>query len=159
MAISIDCPNCHKRLDVLGDHCTHCGLALPPGVAYALASTLGGLPTAGAHGLAAATPASFSPANPLATLYPAEERQRPPDAHSPLRPWLAALLSGVCGLGQLYNGQISKGLALFIGGGIAVLAWPWLLGKIAAGLLWVYAISDAYLVARRMLPPLGPPRR
>lgn len=153
MAISIDCPHCHRRLEVPGDHCLQCGLALPPGVVYALATILGGTPAAGAHGLRTATPATFAPANPLATLYPPEARQTPPGQHSALRPWLAALLSCVCGLGQLYNGQVSKGVMLLIGGGIAVYAWPWFPGKIAAGLLWVYAISDAYLAARQTRTP------
>lgn len=147
MAIYIHCPHCHKRLEVPGDHCTHCGFALPPGVALALSASLGG---AGSAGIATAP--SFPAANPLATLYPAATQHTPPPHHSALRPWLAAALSLIWGLGQLYNGQLYKGVALLLGGSVALLAWPWLLGQIAAGLLWCYAISDAYLVARRTLP-------
>jgi TM2 domain-containing membrane protein YozV len=62
-------------------------------------------------------------------------------------------LSLICGLGQLYNGQIAKGVVLLICGIAAVLAWQFLLGKILALILWLYAIGDAYLVARRALPP------
>jgi TM2 domain-containing membrane protein YozV len=61
-------------------------------------------------------------------------------------------LSLVCGLGQLYNGQIVKGVVLLICGIVAAVAWPFLLGKMLALILWLYAISDAYLVARRTLP-------
>jgi TM2 domain-containing membrane protein YozV len=67
-------------------------------------------------------------------------------------------LSLICGLGQLYNGQIVKGVVLLICGTVAALAWQFLLGKMLALILWLYAISDAYLVARRSLP-LGPQRQ
>jgi TM2 domain-containing membrane protein YozV len=61
-------------------------------------------------------------------------------------------LSLICGLGQLYNGQIVKGVVLLICGIVAVVAWQFLPGKMLALILWLYAISDAYLVARRSLP-------
>jgi len=60
-------------------------------------------------------------------------------------------LSLICGLGQLYNGQVVKGLVLLICGIVAVVAWQFLPGKLFALILWLYAISDAYLVARRTL--------
>ena len=82
----------------------------------------------------------------------------PPAHHSALRPWLAATLSLICGLGQLYNGQIVKGVVLLICGIAAVAAWQFLLGKMLVLFLWLYAISDAYLVARRTLPR-GPQRQ
>jgi len=67
-------------------------------------------------------------------------------------------LSLICGLGQLYNGQIVKGVVLLICGIAAAVAWPFLLGKMLALILWLYAISDAYLVARRTLS-MGPQRQ
>jgi TM2 domain-containing membrane protein YozV len=67
-----------------------------------------------------------------------------------LRPWLAAALSLICGLGQLYNGQVVKGLVLMLLGAAAILCFPWLAGKIAISLLWGFAIVDAFRVARRM---------
>jgi TM2 domain-containing membrane protein YozV len=66
-------------------------------------------------------------------------------------------LSLICGLGQLYNGQIVKGVVLLICGIVAVVTWQFLPGKMLALILWLYAISDAYLVARRALP-MGPQR-
>ena len=150
MAIYIHCPHCHERLEALEHHCTHCGIALPPGVVYALSSALGGSSSTSPHGLPGTTPSYLTSANALATLYPANEHPTPPSHSSALRPWLAATLSLICGLGQLYNGQILKGVALLLGGLTAVLAWPFLVGKIAAGVLWLYAISDAYLVARHV---------
>jgi len=67
-------------------------------------------------------------------------------------------LSLICGLGQLYNGQIVKGVVLLACGIAAAAAWPFLLGKMLALILWLYAISDAYLVARRTLL-MGPQRQ
>jgi TM2 domain-containing membrane protein YozV len=72
--------------------------------------------------------------------------------HGPLRPWLAATLSLFCGLGQLYNGQVVKGIVLLVLGAAALLSLQLSLGKIMVPLLWMYAIVDAYMVARRTGP-------
>jgi TM2 domain-containing membrane protein YozV len=133
-------------------HCTHCGMALPPGVFYALAAALGVTPPPPPGLTVGAIPPHVSPTPPSPALSTAEERHTSPAPHSALRPWLAATLSLICGLGQLYNGQIVKGVVLLIGGIAAVAAWQLLLGKILALILWPYAIGDAYLVARRALP-------
>jgi TM2 domain-containing membrane protein YozV len=158
MAIYIHCPHCHERLTEMHHHCTHCGSALPPGVLYALAAALGTPPATTPAFAAGAIPTHVSPASSLTALYTAEEHGTPPAHHSTLRPWLAAILSLICGLGQLYNGQIVKGVVLLGCGIVAVAAWPFFLGKILASCLWLYAISDAYLVARRTLP-LRPQRQ
>ena len=152
MAIYIHCPNCHERLTEMHHHCTHCGLALPPGVLYALASALGDTPPPAPGLTGGAIPSHVSQTPALSALYGAEEHTVPPAHHSALRPWLAAILSLICGLGQLYNGQIVKGVVLLVCGIAVVASWPFLLGKVLALILWLYAISDAYLVARRTLP-------
>jgi TM2 domain-containing membrane protein YozV len=131
-------------------HCASCGIALPPGVVYALSVIHGSVSTAFPNVTPGTMPSHFTPTNALETLYSAAERRTSPGQQSALRPWLAATLSLICGLGQLYNGQIIKGVALLIGGIAVVLVWPLLVGKIAAGVLWLYAISDAYLVARHL---------
>ena len=148
MAIYIHCPNCNERLAAMHHNCAHCGSALPQGVLYALASALGVTPVP-SPGFGAIPP-HVSPTPSLAALYAAVEHSTA--HHSALRPWLAATLSLICGLGQLYNGQIMKGMVLLICGIAAVVAWQFLLGKILAPFLWLYAISDAYLVARRTIP-------
>lgn len=133
------------------EDCTHCGAVLPPGVFYALSAALGKPATAPirptgsvpTHVLQApaVTPATSPPALPS-----------PPIQHSALRPWLAAALSLICGLGQLYNGQVVKGLILMLLGTAALLSLPLSLGKIMTPLLWMYAIVDAYMVAQRTSP-------
>ena len=158
MAIYIHCPNCHERLTEMHHHCTHCGMALPPGVLYALASALGVTPPPSPGLRIGAIPPHVSPTPSVSAFSTAEERHTSPAHHSVLRPWLAATLSLICGLGQLYNGQIVKGVVLLICGIAAVVAWQFLLGKMLVLILWLYAISDAYLVARRTLP-IGPQRQ
>ena len=157
MAIYIHCPHCNERLEAMHQNCTHCGTALPPGVLYALSSALGVTPPSSSGSSVSGLLPHMSPT--LSALSTAEERQTPPAHHSALRPWLAATLSLICGLGQLYNGQLAKGIVLLICGVAAVLVWQFLLGKVLAPLLWLYAISDAYLVARRTIPraPLRQP--
>jgi TM2 domain-containing membrane protein YozV len=133
-------------------------MALPPGVLYALASALGVTPPPTPGLPVGAIPPHVSPTPSLSVSSTTEERHTSPAHHSALRPWLAATLSLICGLGQLYNGQIVKGVILLICGTVAVVAWQFLLGKMLALILWLYAISDAYLVARRTLP-IGPQRQ
>jgi TM2 domain-containing membrane protein YozV len=151
MAIYIHCPHCNERLEEMSSHCIHCGIALPAGVLYALSSALGVTPPPSPGFSGSGLPTHISPTFSSSTLYPAEEHQTSPASHSALRPWLAATLSLVCGLGQLYNGQLLKGMVLLICGIAAVVAWQFLLGKMLAPFLWLYAISDAYLVARRTI--------
>src|SRR5437870_5308573 len=95
MAIYIHCPNCHERLTEMHHHCTHCGMALPPGVLYALASALGVTPPPAPDLTVGAIPPHVSPPSSMFALSTAEERHTAPH-HSALRPWLAATLSLIC---------------------------------------------------------------
>lgn len=66
-------------------------------------------------------------------------------------PGLAAVLSFFWpGLGQIYNGQISKGL-LFV---VLAVVFGWLMmvviGFLLYPVLWVYGIYDAYRTAERI---------
>src|SRR5262245_24263211 len=134
MAIYIYCPHCNERLEEMHHNCAHCGIALPPGVLYALSSALGVTPPPSPSVSISGLPSHMSPT--LSVLYTTGKRQTPPAHHGALRPWLAATLSLVCGLGQLYNGQLVKGIVLLICGIAAVVAWQFLLGKILVPFLW-----------------------
>jgi len=77
------------------------------------------------------------------------------------RPLLAALLSALlCGLGQIYDGRILRGIVL-----MALMLILWALGgllgaltfglgmlpfAIAAGALWIFGVVDAYAGSRRI---------
>jgi TM2 domain-containing membrane protein YozV len=66
-------------------------------------------------------------------------------------PGLAAVLSFlVCGLGQIYNGQIVKGIGLFVAAGISGLLCTVVIGFILLPAVWLYGIYDAYKTAERI---------
>ena len=151
MTIYVHCPQCHTRLEVLHQACPHCGAGLPPGVLSALEAALGHTsPLPSSPHVSGWRPDRLrSSATPSATVRPGSLLSSP---HSALRPWLAAMLSLVCGLGQLYNGQGFKGLLLLLGGAAsvaAILLWQSAAAMVVAAVLWLYAIVDAYLVARQ----------
>ena len=142
MAIYVHCPHCHEQLADVAETCPHCGAALPIGVMQALSSA------SGVHG-----------SQPLFTgpeRMPTHVTQVSPRTyvahHSAWRPWLAAGLSVVSGLGQFYNGQVVKGLALSCGA-VAIAAAITLLqstlAMVIAPLWWGFGVIDAYRVALR----------
>jgi len=66
-------------------------------------------------------------------------------------PGLAALASFIwCGAGQVYNGQILKGIVLLIAYVISILLIFVLIGLITTPLLWIYGIYDAYKTAEKI---------
>lgn len=66
-------------------------------------------------------------------------------------PGLAAVLSFlVVGLGQIYNGQIAKGLLLLVGAIISGVLMLVLIGFVFWFIIWIYAIYDAYNTAKRI---------
>jgi TM2 domain-containing membrane protein YozV len=59
-------------------------------------------------------------------------------------PGIALLLSLlICGVGQMYNGQVGKGILMLIG---FVLLWAVLLGWV----VWIWSMVDAYSTAKEM---------
>jgi TM2 domain-containing membrane protein YozV len=66
-------------------------------------------------------------------------------------PGLAAVLSFlIVGLGQIYNGQIGKGLLLLVAAIISGVLWLIYIGIIFSIIIWIYAIYDAYNTAKRI---------
>lgn len=66
-------------------------------------------------------------------------------------PGIAAVLSFIhAGLGQIYNGQITKGLVLVFVQLMNYLLMFVLIGFVTAPILWIYSIYDAYRTAERM---------
>jgi TM2 domain-containing membrane protein YozV len=64
---------------------------------------------------------------------------------------LAAVLSFLfVGLGQIYNGQIGKGILFIVLGVIFVFTMLFLIGFILYPLFWIYNIYDAYNTARQI---------
>src|SRR5262245_58522603 len=152
MAIHIHCPSCHERLEEIHQDCTHCGVELPIGVLYALSAALGKTPMPTPLAVHGRPPGHLTQAPPPAPRLAAVQEQSPVH-NSKWRPWFAMALSLLCGLGQLYNGQYTKGLVLLVLGVLAVVGWQFLPVKILAPVIWIYAMVDAYLVARRTSGP------
>lgn len=66
-------------------------------------------------------------------------------------PGVAAVLSFFyCGLGQIYNGQILKGILMFVTYSISILLMYVLIGFITTPILWIWGMYDAYRKAERM---------
>jgi TM2 domain-containing membrane protein YozV len=64
---------------------------------------------------------------------------------------LAAVLSFfISGLGQIYNGQILKGLVIIVVQIINAALTTILIGWIPLAIVWVWAIIDAYREAERI---------
>ena len=65
-------------------------------------------------------------------------------------PGIAALLSFfIVGAGQLYNGEVAKGIILFILAGISGILMLVLIGFITTPIIWLYGIYDAYNTAQK----------
>jgi len=66
-------------------------------------------------------------------------------------PGIAAIASFFfTGLGQIYNGEIGKGIMFMIIGGVFLLLMFVLIGLILYPLFWIYNIYDAYKTAERI---------
>ncbi len=72
---------------------------------------------------------------------------------------LAAVLSFfISGLGQIYNGQILKGLIIIVVQVINGALTTILIGWIPLAIVWVWAIIDAYREAEEINARYGSPR-
>jgi TM2 domain-containing membrane protein YozV len=66
-------------------------------------------------------------------------------------PGVAAVLSFFyCGLGQIYNGQILKGVLMFAAYSVSIILMYVLVGFITTPILWIWGIYDAYKTAERI---------
>ncbi|MGB9762416.1 MAG: zinc-ribbon domain-containing protein [Minisyncoccia bacterium] len=64
---------------------------------------------------------------------------------------LAALLSALwVGVGQIYNGQIGKGVIFMILSGISILLISVIIGWLTTPILWLIGIIDAYNSAKKI---------
>lgn len=64
---------------------------------------------------------------------------------------LAAVLSFFyCGLGQIYNGQLGKGIGMGVAYIISIAAMFIIIGFITTPVLWIWGMVDAYKTAERI---------
>jgi|AntDeeMinimDraft_5_1070356.scaffolds.fasta_scaffold05115_3 TM2 domain-containing membrane protein YozV len=78
-------------------------------------------------------------------------RQRPPPSTGQTKsPGIAALASAVwTGAGQIYNGEIGKGIVLMVLMFVSALSMIVVIGFLTTPLIWGYSIYDAYRTAER----------
>lgn len=66
-------------------------------------------------------------------------------------PGAAAVLSAFwVGLGQIYNGEIVKGIILMVAYTISVLLIYLIIGIVTTPILWIFGIYDAYNTAKKI---------
>jgi TM2 domain-containing membrane protein YozV len=66
-------------------------------------------------------------------------------------PGVAAVLSFFyCGLGQIYNGQILKGVLMLVAYSISIVLMYVLIGFITTPILWIWGMYDAYRKAEKI---------
>jgi len=134
------CPNCGKPVEGSPAFCPSCGRPI--------------------QGTASATLQAFCPhcgssVDLAAEICPkcgVRIKQPPrPEFVERKNPGLAAVLSFLfTGLGQIYNGQIGKGIAFVILGFVLVVTIIFLIGLILYPVFWIYNIYDAYNTAKQI---------
>jgi len=78
-------------------------------------------------------------------------QQNPPPPVFYKNPGLSAVFSFFwMGLGQIYNGQISKGIAFIVLYSISWLLIFLVIGLLTTPILWIYGMYDAYKSAERI---------
>ena len=66
-------------------------------------------------------------------------------------PGIGAVLSFFwMGLGQIYNGQIAKGIAFMVAYAVSWLLMLVVIGLITTPILWIYGMYDAYKSAEKI---------
>jgi TM2 domain-containing membrane protein YozV len=66
-------------------------------------------------------------------------------------PGLAAVLSALwSGLGQIYNGEIGKGVGIAICYVISILLIGAIIGIVSTPIIWIWGMVDAYRTAERL---------
>ncbi|WP_084675061.1 zinc ribbon domain-containing protein [Hippea jasoniae] len=75
-----------------------------------------------------------------------------PSSNSPAKnPGLAAVLSFLfTGLGQIYNGQIGKGIIFIVMYSISIALMFVVVGFVTTPILWIWGMVDAYKTAERI---------
>jgi TM2 domain-containing membrane protein YozV/RNA polymerase subunit RPABC4/transcription elongation factor Spt4 len=120
------CPSCGKSIQwattpIPQAFCPHCGAAVDPAAEIC--------PKCGVRIKQAPQPAVIDRKN----------------------PGIAAVLSFLfTGLGQIYNGQIGKGIIFVVVGIVCLILVVVLIGIILYPLFWIYNIYDAYTSAKKI---------
>jgi TM2 domain-containing membrane protein YozV len=121
------CSGCGRQMDAGQQFCASCGLKNPAIQSTSVVSSPG----------TAVAGAGVAPARQIIVV-------------SEKSPGLAAVLSFFwAGLGQIYNGEISKGIVLIIAYAISCGLMALAVGFFTTPVLWIYGMVDAYRTAEK----------
>jgi TM2 domain-containing membrane protein YozV len=121
------CSGCGHQMDPGQQFCPGCGLKNPAVQPTSMVSS-GGMGVAGT---------GVAPAQQIIVV--AEKS-----------PGLAAVLSFFwAGLGQIYNGEITKGIVLMVAYVVSCVLIALVIGFITTPILWIYGMVDAYRTAEK----------
>jgi TM2 domain-containing membrane protein YozV len=120
------CSACGRQMDAGQQFCAGCGTSNPAIQPTSMAATAG----------TAVAPAQI-PAQQIIIV-------------SEKSPGLAAVLSFFwAGLGQIYNGEIGKGILMMVAYVISCVMMGIVIGFITTPILWIYGMVDAYKTAEK----------
>ncbi len=75
-------------------------------------------------------------------------------------PGLALVLSLLwCGVGQIYNGQVGKGVMMLFAYGFSLVLIIVLIGLLTTPALWIYGMVDAYRTAEKINQTIVGPQK
>jgi len=124
------CSTCGAQAEPLAQHCGGCGTAMS---------------TVAAAGVAAAPAYAPLMSQPQTIVI-----------RSGKSAGLAAVLSFFwCGLGQIYNGEIGKGIAFIALYVVSIVLMFVLIGFLTTPILWIWGMVDAYRTAERLNQQAG----
>jgi len=130
------CSGCGSRLNDSQSFCATCGR--PSGANYSAAPSTGVAPA------------------PSPSAVTAPVAQQVIILKSAKSPGTAVVLSFFwAGLGQIYNGEIGKGIVLIILHAISWLLMFVVIGFITTPILWIYGMIDAYKTAEKINAAAG----
>lgn len=160
------CPNCGKEVQPGSTFCPSCGKPLsaqvPPTETAVTSAPPAAVPTysikyCNTCGAQIAQNAEICPrcGSRVFTSQPISPPQpwaaQPTSVQQHKNEGLAAVLSFLfTGLGQIYNGQIGKGILFFVVGIVFAALIFFLIGIILYPIFWIYNIYDAYSTAKKI---------
>ena len=141
------CPNCGTQVESSARFCGNCGHQLQTQASDAV--------TTGGAAPGAMLPSNVAPSN----ARPANLMQAQPQVlviRAGKSAGLAAILSFLwCGLGQIYNGQIAKGVIFGVIYFLSALAIFIMIGLITTPILWIWGMVDTYRTSERLNQEAG----
>lgn len=128
------CSGCGRAMSATDQFCSGCGRRTSPGAPTSLA------PTAGT----AVAPVQQAMPHPM-------QPQQQVIVVAPKSPGVAAVLSFFwAGLGQIYNGEIGKGILFMVLYLVSAFLMMAIIGFITTPILWIFGMVDAYKTAEKI---------